>query len=157
MISKKGKTYALLVIVLGIWGTIGYQVYSKLNPKETSIIAASTDITFSPTQHIEKDTFQINSQHRDPFLEKPFQARNQNSVNKARSTKKDSIVFPALAYKGVISKKQSSQNIYIIEVSGIQQLFKVGKTIDKVRLISGNKKSVTITYQGKRKTISIAE
>jgi type II secretory pathway component PulC len=153
--SKKGKTYILLAVVLGIWGTIGYQIFIKFSPVETSIVATNSDVNFTPKKVIEEDTFSINSEHRDPFLGKPYRQKQVSKTKKSTTAKKDSIVFPSIAYKGVISKQQSSQNIYIISINGQQQLFKVGKTIQDLKLLKGNKKSVIVSFKGKRKTIDV--
>ncbi|WP_298507520.1 hypothetical protein [uncultured Kordia sp.] len=156
--KKKRKTYILLTVVLGIWGTIGYQIFSKLSPDDSPALASNTDIRFTPKQTIEKDTFRINTEHRDPFLGKPYQQKRTSSTGRKASTiKKDPVVFPPIAYKGVISKQQSSENIYIIDISGTQQLFKLGKTIQEVKLLKGDKKSITISFKGKRKTISVSK
>lgn len=157
MMIKKKKTYLLLIVVLGIWGTIGYQIFSKLNPEDAPVVAMSSNISFSPKQTTKKDTFSIHTKHRDPFLGKPYQSNQQKRVRSISKTKKDTVVFPPITYKGVISKQESAQNIYIIEVSGIQQLYKVGKTITDVKLIKGTKKSITISFKGKRKTIPITK
>jgi len=157
MISKKGKTYVLLLVVLGIWGAIGYQIFSKLSPDTTPIIAENSNITFSPKQTIERDTFNIHNEHRDPFLGKPYYKKQASPTRKVRSKKKDSVVFPQMTYQGVISKQQSAQNIYIVGINGTQQLFKVGKTIEDIKLLKGSKKSITIAYKGKRKTIAVSK
>lgn len=154
--SKKGKTYLLVVVVLGIWGAIGYQIYSKLSPDELPVMATNSSISFSPKQEIAKDTFSISAAHHDPFMGTAYQKKNASNGKRITSNKKDSIIFPQIAYKGVISKQQSASNIYIIEVSGTQQLFKVGKQFNDVKLIKGDKKSVMISFKGKRKTISVA-
>lgn len=154
--NKKGKTYLLLVVVLGIWGTIGYQVYSKLNPDEMPVVATNSSVSFSPKQEMTKDTFSISTSHRDPFLGTAYQAKQNSTQTSAVKKSKDTIVFPPLSYKGVISKQQSSQNIFIIEISGTQQLFKVGKQVDDITLIKGDKKSVLVSFKGKRKTIPVA-
>ncbi|AXG69208.1 hypothetical protein KORDIASMS9_01428 [Kordia sp. SMS9] len=157
MITKKGKTYMLLVVVLGIWGVIGYQIFSKMNADESPVIAANSNVTFSPKQTIEKDTFRIHTKHRDPFLGKPYREKQTSNTTRKVSIKKDSVVFPPIVYKGVISKPKSAQNIYIVSIQGTQQLFKTGKTIQDIELLTGTKKSITIRYKGKRKTIAVSK
>ncbi len=157
MMKKKGKTYILLTVVLGIWGAIGYQIFSKLSPDNSPMVATNSDISFTPKQTIEKDTFSINAEHRDPFLGKPYQLKQVSNRKKRVLKKKDPIVFPAITYRGVISKQNSAQNIYIIDIRGTQQLFKIGKTIHEVKLLKGNKKSITISFKGERKTILVSK
>lgn len=154
--NKKTKTYLLLTVVLGIWGTIGYQIYSKLSPDEMPVVVTNSNVSFSPKQVITKDTFSISSAHRDPFLGKPYQKKKTSGGKKMVRKKIDSFIFPQIVYKGAISKQQSKSNIYIIEVNGMQQLFKVGKEFNDVKLIKGTKKSVIISFKGKRKTIPAA-
>jgi hypothetical protein len=155
--NKKGKTYILLAIVLGIWGTIGYQVYAKFNPDEQPVVASNTKVTFSPKQAIVKDTFSINTTHRDPFLGTVYQKNQVSSHRKSTKKSSEAIVFPSVLYKGAISKQQSSQNIYILEINGIQQLFKIGKEIDHVKLLKGSKKSVLISFKGVTKQIAVQQ
>ena len=155
--KKKGKTYILLTVVLGIWGAIGYQIFSKLSTDDSPMIATNSNVSFTPKQIIKEDTFSINTKHRDPFLGKPYQQKQTTKVRRVSVGKKDAFVFPPIIYKGVISKQQSAQNIYIIEVSGTQQLFKTGKKIQEVKLVKGNKKSITISFKGKRKTILVSK
>ena len=157
MMKKKSKTYILLVVVLGIWGAIAYQFFAKFNTDDSPMVATNSNVNFTPKQTIEKDTFSIHTEHRDPFLGKPYQQKKTTKVKRTSVSKKDPIVLPPITYKGVISKQQSAQNIYIIEVSGTQQLFKVGKTIQEVKLLKGNKKSITISFKGQRKTISVSK
>ena len=155
--TKKGKTYILLTAVLGIRGTIGYQFFSKISSDQVPIIVTDSNVNFTPKQTIVQDTFRINTEHRDPFLGKPYQQKKEATIRRVSTFKKDSIVFPQIAYKGVISKQKSSQNIYIIDIKGTQQLFKTGKTIQEVKLLKGNKKSITISFKGKRKIISVSK
>ncbi|MFK7749799.1 MAG: hypothetical protein AB8B65_15490 [Kordia sp.] len=157
MMKKKGKTYILLTVVLGIWGAIGYQIFSKFGTDDAPIVASNATVQFSPKQTIEKDTFSINTQHADPFLAKPYQQKKTTTVRRASKSKKEPIVFPSIAYKGVISKEQNAQNIYIVAIRGTQQLLKIGKTIQDVKLLKGNKKSITIAYKGERKTILVSK
>ena len=155
MITKKGKTYLLLTLVLGIWGTIVYQIYSKFSSDDTPVMAVNSNVYFSPKKTIKKDTFSIHAEHRDPFLGKPYRQKQASKI-KRTTGKKEAIIFPAIAYKGLISKQQSMQNIYIIDISGTQKLFKIGKAIQEVKLLKGNKKSITVQYKGKRKTIAVS-
>ncbi|MEM6719234.1 MAG: hypothetical protein AAF611_07980 [Bacteroidota bacterium] len=157
MITKKSKTYILLTVVLAIWGTVGYQIFAKLGSDDAPLVAVNTDVNFTPKQTIEKDTFSINTKHRDPFLGKPYQQKGASKVKRRVSkVAKSTINFPPIAYKGVISKQQSAQNIYIVDINGTQQLFKTGKIIQEVKLLKGNKKSITVAFKGVQKTISVS-
>ncbi|WP_046758581.1 hypothetical protein [Kordia jejudonensis] len=153
--NKKVKTYILLTVVLGIWGTIGYQLYAKLNPTEEPIVTSNDTVSFAPKEDITKDTFAIQSDHYDPFLNTPYQKNRASSQRKRNTHTKATITFPNILYRGTISKQNSADNIYILEINGTQQLFKVRKQIDGVTLMKGTKKSVVVSYKGQRKEITI--
>jgi len=153
--QKKVKTYILLAIVLGVWGIIGYQVYAKLNPTEEPITTSNAIVSFKPKQDIIKDTFSISKDHYDPFLNKPYQKNREASATRNTTKTKGTVVFPKVIYKGAISKQKSTSNIYILEINGIQQLFKVRKQIDGITLLKGTKKSVVISFKGQRKEIPV--
>lgn len=153
--NKKAKTYILLTIVIGIWGTIGYKIYDALNPREEPITTSNTMVSFAPKEAIEKDTFDISNEHYDPFLNKPYREKQLFSKVKKSNKSDKNIVFPSITYRGVISKKRSADNVYILEINGTQQLFKLRKQIEGVKLIRGNKKSVVVTFKGIQKEIPI--
>lgn len=153
--NKKVKTYFLLTIVIGIWGTIGYKIYDAVNSSEEPITTSSTIVSFTPKENIEKDTFHINNDHYDPFLKKPYQKKQASSKTRKSIKPDKSIVFPTIVYRGAISKTKSTDNIYILEVNGRQQLFRVRKQIEDITLLKGTKKSVKISYKGIQKEIPI--
>jgi hypothetical protein len=155
--SKKGKTYILLVIVFGIWGTVGYQIFSKMSPEDTPILTENTTINFSPKTILKKDSFSINLKHRDPFLGKPYQKENSTKRRMTKVSKKEAIVFPSILYRGMISKQKSVANIYMVEINGTTKLFKIGSTIENIKLLKGSKKSISLSFKGERKTVSISK
>lgn len=154
--KNKNKTYILLAIVLGIWGTIGYQIFSKLNPGEEPIVAQNNNVSFTPKKDIKKDTFSINTSHRDPFLGTLYNKSKTATASSSKKTVKDTLKWASIVYKGKISKQQSSNSIYILEINGTQQLLKVGKKYEGITLIKGSKKSIVVSFKGKRKSISVA-
>ena len=66
--KTKKKTYLLLVLVVAVWGTIGYKVVSALNPELPEIKQQSfvENINFKIDTKV--DTFSVKLVNRDPFL-----------------------------------------------------------------------------------------
>ncbi|WP_340074221.1 hypothetical protein [Leptobacterium sp. I13] len=150
--KNRRNTYILLVLVLGIWGAIAYQVISEISPsdipKPTPVLATS----FYPLSVKEKDTFSIHTYSRDPF----FGAfKTPAKPKKSLSKPKKAIVWPLVTYKGMISDTNASENIYFLQINNQQYMLKTGKEINGVRLIRADKTTATVRYQNEQKTIAI--
>ena len=66
--KNKTKTYLLIILVLAIWGAIGYQIVSAVNPETSKIVKQDFAISFNPKIETEVDTFSIQMANKDPFL-----------------------------------------------------------------------------------------
>lgn len=149
--TKQQKTYILLVLVIGIWGLIGYNVYKNLNPEEPKSI---TNFTKTKTFNLDtklKDTIVI-SNYRDPFLGNIINSKK----NLKTSTKPQQPVnFPLIIYNGIINGNRNTS--YIISVQNQQEVVKIGQTFMDVKLLSANSKEITIEYKKARKTIQLIQ
>lgn len=68
LLKTKKKTYLLLVVVLGVWGMIGYRIWAGLNPEAPKMVQQDVNINFNPNTGTAIDTFSIQTIARDPFL-----------------------------------------------------------------------------------------
>ena len=151
--KNKTKTYLLISIVFGIWGTIGYKILSVVNPDDSKQPIATLDISFQPKTIIQKDTFSIQLIHRDPFLG-TLTSNTIHKKKKAKATKVQNAPEPIITYQGVIKKQNSLNQIFTLSINNQQYLLKKGQTIDDITLVKGNTKEVIIRLNGKLKTIS---
>ena len=145
--NKKRKTYLLLVLVIGVWGLIGYNIFSYLNPEAPHF---EPQIQQQFTVHKEtkqKDTLVI-SNYRDPFLGK---IKTNRKNLKTQNT--PIINYPTVVYHGIV--KGAKVKSYIISVHNQQELVKIGHTFLGVKLISANTKQIIITYKKVKKTIKL--
>lgn len=149
--KTKKKTYLLLVLVVSVWGTIGYKVVSALNPKlpevERHNFVASVDYKVATTI----DTFSIKIVNRDPFLGTLL----RKEVKKSGTNKRKPIQWKTISYQGFIKQKQTKQQIFIVTINGNQHLLKKGQTKDSITLAYGNAKSVTMRYKNQLKTFTL--
>ncbi len=152
--KNKTKTYILLALVLGVWGAIGYRIVSTINPSAPDVAQQNFEVSFSPKTNIEVDTFSIRVVNRDPFLG-TLLVKNKPKKT-IRKTVQPKITWLPVLYHGSISKQNTKTKVFIISVSGQQNLMKIGQTINGVKLIRGNNNSVTVSYKGARKTINKA-
>lgn len=156
MLKSKTKTYLLIVVVLGIWGTIGYKILSAVHPDESNQSIASLDTSFQPKIAAQKDTFSIQQTNRDPFLG-TLTKKHVTPIKKqtAKSATNKNTPEPIITYQGLVKKQNSSSQIFTLSINNQQYLFNKGQTIDEVTLVKGNAKEVVVRYNGKLKTISI--
>ncbi len=143
----------LLVAVLGIWGTITFKVINGLNPEQPPSTALEFEATFHPKSLKDIDTFAIKAIERDPFLGK--MSKTENHLKKNNKTLRSNVKFPHITYNGLIKKEGNANRIFVVEINNQQHLLKRGQTIHGVKLISGYKSSITVSYKGHTQTIKL--
>lgn len=142
----------LLVLVLVIWGIIGYKIIATIQPTEASMSVNNFDEGFNPKPLSKVDTFSIAIAYRDPFLG-TFQKKHITTDKPKPAKTNTGIVWMPIVYHGTISKQANKPEVFIISINGQQHIMKVGQMIDEVTLITGTNKTVTVTYKGTSKTI----
>ena len=156
MVKNKLKTYALSVVVVTIWGVIGYQIYSALNPSEEELGVPQVPLSFNSETVTQRDTFSIQNNYRDPFLGKlPDNKRPLRTVKTQRRAKTvDTVVFPNIQYKGMVQRSGGGEAVFAISINGMESILGAGQSYQDVQLISGKAQEILISFKGKRKTIS---
>lgn len=145
----------LLVVVLGIWGVIGYKVYSALHPEMPKIIPnKNPSKSFKRVPIAKKDTFSITMVKRDPFLGTLYSPKKV-SKKTTKSTKK--VVnenIPQVTYHGNIAKQDGIASIFVVSINGNQHLLKVGQKANDVTLLKGNSKEIFVRVNNTKKKIT---
>ncbi|WP_298760631.1 hypothetical protein [uncultured Psychroserpens sp.] len=146
--KTKKKTYVLLVLVLGVWGTIVYKIITGLNPElpELNIQQVIAIKDFKVDTKV--DTFSIATVDRDPFLGTITKKKTKLSVAKKRK----SITWLPIVYLGIVKNKNQREQVFIVSINGKQSLLKQGQSKDSVALLGGNKNSVTFRYKNEQRT-----
>lgn len=153
---KKNKNVKILLpIVIIIWGVLIYKIYDAFRPSAKNI-RSSTPEVYTPQQIIEKDTFSLLPLDADPFLGILYVKKAEVSSKKIPPTKKvEEILWPEITYLGIVSDKEASTSVFIIQINGRQFLVKKGETIQDIQLVSGSDKTVQLRYKGKNKNYPI--
>lgn len=151
--KNKKNIYFLVPAVLFIWGIIGYKIYATINPSDDTVMTKNTTLDFKPEEIKEVEKFTINANYRDPFLGKSEAIKATKHVsNKIAPI----IEFPSIIYKGMIAPKQSNRTtIFLVTINNAQQFLSIGKQVDGVKLLNGNSKEITISFQKTKKTVPI--
>lgn len=135
----------LLVVVLGIWGIIGYKVYSALNPELPKIIPnKNPNKNFKMVPKAKKDTFSITMVKRDPFLGTIYSPKKQSKKSKSPIVKTPKENIPQVTYHGNITKQDGKARIFVISVNGKQHLLKIGQKTKDLTLLNGNSKEIFV-------------
>ncbi|WP_345003831.1 hypothetical protein [Snuella lapsa] len=149
--KNKTKTYVLIVLVLCIWGIIGYRVLSAINPNAPQIAQQNMEVQFTPNTIKEADNFSVQTVERDPFLGTLYVKKEKKQVIQRPVTK--SITWPDVIYHGSISTQHKQIKMFIVSINGLQQFVKPKQTIEGIKLLRGTSQSIVISYKGQRKTV----
>ena len=142
--TKNTKTFILLVLVIGIWGFIGYKIIKSLNPNVEPIKQIS-DVHFKPVEYNQKDTFSIIANYRDPFLGtvKP----SKKVIKKVQTNRTKNKIDISISYTGRMGNPKGKDNIYFITINGNQHIMKLKQKVEEVQLVSGSKDYVILRYK----------
>lgn len=149
-LKNKTKTYVLLVIVFGIWGIIGYRIWSGFNTEVPVAKQHNFAVSFNPDTNTVIDTFSVQLASRDPFLG-TLNVLKTKKANTTISRKQNNFVWLPISYLGLITKQGATQKIFVLTINGKQHLLKKGQTMDSVTLIRGNTKAIVLRYKNQQK------
>ena len=156
--KNKKNIYFLLPAVLIVWGILIYKVVSGLNPSEQHSQAIEPTGQFTPKSFKKTETFTIKADYRDPFLGTLQKKKTTKTKRKTSPVvEEESIPFPNIIYKGIISPKNKNEKVFLIIVNGQQHLFKSNTTFSEVKLLNGNPKDITVQFQDQKKTFPLAK
>ena len=150
--ANKRNTYILLPIVLIVWGLIAYKIYRQITPKAQRITHKSGNYSYHPKTNTSTFTYTLHTAYRDPFLgilpkkhKKITQKKNVKPAVKKPIIKHS---FPKLTYKGLVNPKAAKrESIFMIEINGKSELFKIGQSLSGVKLLNGNNNEVQLQFQ----------
>ncbi|WP_299223898.1 hypothetical protein [uncultured Psychroserpens sp.] len=146
--KNKKKTYILLVLVVSVWGIIGYKIVTGINPK----LPEQKQQNYSPIKKFKVDTkidtFSIQPVDKDPFLGIVTRKRSQSKITKIKS---QTTPWLLIEYLGMIKHSNREQNVYVISINSKQYLFKKGQIKNDVKLLYGNNDAVMLRFNKQQK------
>lgn len=163
--NKKKVTWFMIIVVSALWG---YNIYNTIglyrNNSETENEKRNEFKAFEFNVH--KDTFNLIKPIRDPFLgiaismfkenypENQSQKINEQFKKKNESTeKKIEVEWPSIQYLGFVRNHNNKNRRCLLNVNGEILHFEVGKSINELTVLDGNKDSVIVVYNRQEKTI----
>ncbi|WP_291530710.1 hypothetical protein [Bacteroides sp. UBA939] len=148
---NKPTTYVLIVLSIGIWGTVAYRIYDALKDNGTTAYPP----VVKAAKKTGKDTTMLLLNYRDPFLgdyqpRKSEEKRQQREVvSGGESTVAPMIeVSPDFLYKGVV---RSGKNVWaIVNRNGESILMKPKETIGEFAVAEVTDDKLVVIRKGKR-------
>ncbi|AWX43275.1 hypothetical protein HME9304_00262 [Flagellimonas maritima] len=150
--SKNIKTYLLLAIVLVVWGIIGLRILDVFSKEQEAPTFAERP-NFKPKEIMEKDTFNIVADYRDPFL--GTLSASLKKTNNVVKFKTPTVEFPSIIYTGLITDQQTNAHIFFVTIAGSPYLMQKKGRENGVTLLSGNSKHIKVRFKGTLKTIPL--
>ena len=154
--TKNQKTYLLLGLVVGIWGLLGFKFVSSLNPTVRAVQKVNKTVQFEPKTVIQRDTFSLIANYRDPFLGTLPRSLRKKKPATSPSDKKE-IPRKNIAYSGFLSEANSKDLTFFVSIEGQQYMMNKRDKIQEVTLVSGNKTSIQVAYNGISQKIPLSQ
>ncbi|WP_300570380.1 hypothetical protein [Flavobacterium sp.] len=164
--SKKKINIALLIVVLALWGTVGYKTISQyFFSKELAFndVKLNTKLNFN---QIKKDTFNLESIQRDPFLNNNSEPPTNTEVvkkvylpkkvvSKPVAAPKPVLQWPAIFYYGYIKSKDKTEELILVKID--RQLHKLRKNdqIDGLTIKKVFNDSIEVSFYKEKKIIKV--
>jgi hypothetical protein len=165
--KNKKMTYILIPIVILVWGIVIFKIFNYTDDSN----GANTSPVFSASNEVlslEKDTFSIIAQYKDPFLgknsnyydsefgdESESQPENSTQVKVPELKKEEpkvAVKFPALVYGGLIYNAKTKKTIALLKINNREYLVNKGDNIDNVEMVEIYNDSIKIKYSNQFKT-----
>ena len=147
--SKNQKTYLLLIVLVLVWGAIGYEIYSYMSPEEDELSMISST-KYIPPKSEKAVEYTIQPDYRDPFLGKIY--RKKVAKKKVKKLSKAAVIFPNIRYNGII---KGAKNAYIITINGTQEIFQLKQSFKGITLVRANDVEIVLEYQKETKKYPI--
>ncbi len=146
-------------IVILVWGYAFYKLFGSFFATPNYAKPITNEVI--NIEEIQKDTFDIVANYRDPFLgEKPRQKQvysSNNQSNKPKTVKiekKAEQPWPTITYKGMIKNNNSDRRVGIAMINGKEYLVKQGDEIQSVKFMAIGKQTIEVSFQKEKKTIT---
>lgn len=144
----------LLAAVLCIWGAIIFKIIKGLSLESPKLTSEKFDVAFKPNELKAKDKFFICKVDRDPFLGTLSNSEKKKIVTKSSKTNIKPIINNLnITYNGSIKKNNSSDQVFVVNISNKQYLLKKGQIADSVKIVNGDSKKIIVSFRNKLQTI----
>ncbi|MFL5763635.1 MAG: hypothetical protein ACJ77K_06805 [Bacteroidia bacterium] len=156
--KNKKLTYALLPLVVLVWGMIIYRIMNVSGPD----LPADNKIVYQEKMPATAgDSFSISANYRDPFNAPvvrylnahPGNLPNPVPVVQKKAAQPASNSWPKVAYNGTIRNQQSKKELAMVEIDGQNNFMKQGDRLREIQLLKISRDSILVCFGKEKKVI----
>lgn len=162
MQKNKNVQYLLLILVLGIWGSIAFQMCDFLEDNTVRIPTTQT-LAILSNHSSERDSFTIAINYSDPFLGKQiqnFKTKKKRPIKRSKyqrpvppsKTAAQPSVMPKIVYQGYAV---NGHQISMVRIAIDKKIYTLKQMTQKkgITVLEMYKDSIIVGWKGERKTI----
>ena len=165
--SKKRINIGLLILVLALWGTVGYKTVNQyFFSKEVAFTDVQSNTKFNLSQ-IKKDTFNLEYINRDPFLNNSNVILKPNVVTKKANVKPKVIIktilpkpiinWPSVSYYGYIKSKEKTEELILVKISNQLHKLRKNSEVDGLIIKKVFNDSIEVFFNKEKRVIKIGK
>jgi hypothetical protein len=164
--SKKRINIVLIILVLVLWGTVGYKTINQyFFSKEQTMSNVQSNTVFNFSK-IKKDTFNLETIQRDPFLNKSSIAQYQNPVVKKMYSQpkvvsktiiqaKPIINWPSVSYYGYIKSKDKTEELILVKIDNDLHKLRKNAIVDGLIIKKVFNDSIEVLFNKEKRVIRV--
>ncbi|MDR6764528.1 hypothetical protein J2Y38_004761 [Flavobacterium sp. 2755] len=163
--AKKKINIILIIVVLGLWGTVGFKTINRYFGDSSIIANTETHSKNVSLKKIDKDTFELEKINRDPFLNKEYRdnpvpkpVTYHHPIKKAPPVIKIpkpvvNINWPALKYYGYLKSKD--QELVLLKIDSKLHKLKLNDPVNGLVVRKKYKDSIEVFFNSEARIIHL--
>ncbi|PKB18321.1 hypothetical protein [Flavobacterium sp. 5] len=165
--AKKKINIILLLVVLGLWGTVGYRALNRQFSDSNVVFEKQNSKDNVTINQINKDTFKLEKINRDPFLNKQYNTvvTTRRPISNYLPVKKiitpvvqkaiPNINWPTLTYYGYIGSKERNEELVLLKIDSKLCKLTLNKPINGLIVKKKYKDSIEVFFNSQTKIIKL--
>jgi hypothetical protein len=166
--AKKKINIILIVVVLVLWGTVGYRSLNRQFLGNEVVLENQSQTDNTTINQINKDTFKLEKINRDPFLNKQFQTTvvaPRVAVSHYRPVRKlatpiapktnSNLSWPVLKYYGYIASKERNEEVVLLKIDSKLCKLKLNASYNGIIVKKKHKDSIEVYFNSETRMIRL--
>lgn len=166
--AKKKINIILIIIVLALWGTVGYRALNHQFIDNELIFEKQNQNDNTTINQINKDTFELEKISRDPFLNKQFQiavAPTKTIISYHKTVKKvvisnipkrdPNLNWPTLSYHGYIGSKERNEDLVLLTIDSKLRKLKLNDPVNGLIVKKRYKDSIEVYFNAETRIVRL--
>lgn len=159
---KKNINIVLILVVLGLWGTVGYKTINQYFFPKNQIDVTSATYSGNTIKIAEKDTFELKPIARDPFLSRSLVVTEKPKTIVVRTVRpsqptlpkepKYTAPFPTINYYGYIKSTDKKNELVLLKINSKLNKVRLNDNIEGLIVKKIFKDSIQVSYNGEIKS-----